>query len=36
MSKSVTLAALISAAALSCGNANAESLFAFLAPPASS
>ena len=36
MSRSVTFAALISAAALSCGNANAESLFAFLVPPASS
>src|SRR5262245_21099495 len=35
MSRSVTFAALISAAALSCGNANAESLFAFLVPPAS-
>jgi len=34
MSKPVTLA-LISAFALSCGNANAESLFAFLVPPAS-
>src|SRR5262249_20418987 len=34
MSKPVTLA-LISAVALSCGNANAESLFAFLVPPAS-
>jgi hypothetical protein len=35
MSRSVTFAALIGAVALSCGNANAESLFAFLIPPAS-
>ncbi|HEY6753872.1 MAG TPA: L,D-transpeptidase [Pseudolabrys sp.] len=34
MSRSVTFAALIGAVALSCGNANAESLFAFLLPPA--
>ena len=35
MSRSVTFAALIGAVALSYGNANAESLFAFLIPPAS-
>jgi lipoprotein-anchoring transpeptidase ErfK/SrfK len=35
MSRSVTFAALIGAVALSCGNANAESLFAFHIPPAS-
>ena len=34
MSKSVTFAALAAAAALSCGVANAEPLFAFLTPPA--
>ena len=33
MSKSVSFAALMAAAALSCGAANAEPLFAFLAPP---
>jgi len=33
MSKSFTVAALISAAALTCGVANAEPLFAFLTPP---
>ena len=33
MSKSFTFAALIGAAALSCGPANAQSLFAFLTPP---
>jgi lipoprotein-anchoring transpeptidase ErfK/SrfK len=35
MFKPVRFAALIGAVALSCGNANAESLFAFLIPPAS-
>ena len=34
MSRSVTLAALIGAVALSCGTARAEPLFAFLAPAA--
>jgi lipoprotein-anchoring transpeptidase ErfK/SrfK len=34
MSRSVTLAALIGAVALSCGSAKAEPLFAFLAPAA--
>jgi lipoprotein-anchoring transpeptidase ErfK/SrfK len=34
MSKSVSFAALVAAAALSCSTANAEPLFAFLAPPA--
>ena len=34
MSKSGTFAALMAAAALSCGAANAEPLFAFLTPPA--
>ena len=34
MSKSVSFAALMAAAALSCGTASAEPLFAFLAPPA--
>jgi lipoprotein-anchoring transpeptidase ErfK/SrfK len=34
MSKSVSFAALMAAAALSCSAANAEPLFAFLAPPA--
>ena len=33
MSKSVSFAALVAAAALSCGVAKAEPLFAFLAPP---
>jgi len=33
MSRPVTFAALIGAVALSCGNAKAESLFAFLLPP---
>jgi len=33
MSKSFTLAALVGAAMLSCGPANAQSLFAFLPPP---
>jgi lipoprotein-anchoring transpeptidase ErfK/SrfK len=36
MSKSFTVAALISAAALTCGAANAEPLFAFLTPPTQS
>jgi len=34
MSKSVSFAALMAAAALSCSTANAEPLFAFLTPPA--
>jgi lipoprotein-anchoring transpeptidase ErfK/SrfK len=34
MSRSVSFAALMAAAALSCGTANAEPLFAFLTPPA--
>ena len=33
MSKPARFAALIGAAALSCGTASAESLFAFLVPP---